>query len=68
MSSLEAVLDVNEKPVTVPRPFLEIVGTPPGRWTVVASPQSPRLPVELAPRYAVCPSCRERLPLGGQPP
>src|SRR5207237_609700 len=33
---LEAVLDVRGARVTVPRPFLEIVGTPPRRWTVVA--------------------------------
>jgi len=33
---LEAVLDVRGGRVTVPRPFLEIVGTPPRRWTVVA--------------------------------
>ena len=58
---LEAVLDVRGARVTVPRPFLEIVGTPPRRWTVVAELRDvSQVPPDWGGRYAVCPNCRER--------
>jgi len=61
---LEAVLDVRGARVTVPRPFLEIVGTPPRRWTVVAELRDvSHVPSAWGGRYAVCPNCRERQPL-----
>jgi hypothetical protein len=61
---LEAVLDVRGGRVTVPRPFLEIVGTPPRRWTVVAELRdASQVPPAWGGRYAVCPNCRERQPL-----
>ena len=66
VSPLEAVVDVDQKPVLLPREYLEIVNTRPSRWTVVQEPErSPRLPSEMSGRYAVCPSCRERMPLRG---
>ena len=62
LTPMEAVLDVNGRPVSVPRPSLQILPTPPSRWTVVARPQSAggRLPMSWGPRYGVCPNCRER--------
>jgi len=67
ISPLEAVVDVDQKPVLLPREYLEIVNTRPSRWTVVQEPErSPRLPSEMSGRYAVCPSCRERMPLRGE--
>ena len=57
----EAVLDINGKPTTFPRPSLEILPTPPSRWAVVPRPtRSARLPLTWGARYAVCPACRER--------
>ena len=65
LASLEAVLDVNRKPVTVPQYMLEVVSTPPAQWTVVPTP---RHAVRLfGAKYAVCPNCRERTRLDGQP-
>ncbi len=68
LTALEAVVDVHGKPVTVPRPFLEIVRTPPRRWTVVSRP--PGTGQRAAGRhtmYAVCPSCRHRMPVRRRP-
>jgi hypothetical protein len=66
-SQLEVVVEVHDKPVLIARPWLELVPVPPPRWTVierlVASPREP----QLGTRYAVCPSCRERVPLAGRP-
>lgn len=57
----DAVLDVNGTLMPVPRPALEILPTPPTRWTVVPRPpHAARLPMSWGPRYAVCPNCRTR--------
>lgn len=65
LTPLEAVLDVNGRPLSVPRPSLQIVPTPPSRWSVVARPPNAggRVPSSWGPRYAVCPNCRERVRL-----
>lgn len=64
VAGLRAVVDVNRTPMPVPRYLLEVVSTPPKRWTVVPTPrQAVGVPGALTPRYAVCPSCRERVPL-----
>ncbi|MGH7530984.1 MAG: hypothetical protein ACREMN_11425 [Gemmatimonadales bacterium] len=61
LTPLEAVVDVNGRPVAVPRPALQIVPTPPTRWSVVARPaHAPRMPLAWGARYGVCPNCRER--------
>jgi hypothetical protein len=61
LTPVEAVLDINGRLTAVPRPSLQIIPTPPSRWTVVARPaRSPRLPATWGPRYGVCPNCRER--------
>ena len=65
----EAVLDVNERPLPVPLRVLEVVSDSPRRWSVVERPKgSLRIPSGMSDTYAVCPNCRERVPLGGTPP
>lgn len=64
----EVVLDVRHKPVNVPRSVVELVGTPPRRWTVVARPaRAVMLPEPWGDHYAVCPSCQNRAPLHSAP-
>ncbi|HEY6155826.1 MAG TPA: hypothetical protein VIV88_00150 [Gemmatimonadales bacterium] len=66
--SLEAILDVNRKPLVVPNYLVQIVSQPPRRWSVVPRPKRAReLPPEWGAHYAVCPSCRERAALLGRP-
>jgi len=69
LTPVEAVLDVNGRPIAVPRPSLQIVPAPPSRWTVVPRPPGAggRLPLTWGPRYGVCPNCRERARLEGRP-
>src|SRR2546430_9177345 len=65
---LQAVLEVRGQPLQVPSAFLQIVETPPRRWTVVPRPDDAvRVPPSWGDHYAVCPSCRERQPLEGRP-
>jgi hypothetical protein len=69
LTAAEAVLDVKGTPVALPRGHLQLSPAPALRWTVVPSPKtSPRFPATWGPRYAVCPNCRDRAPLEGQPP
>src|SRR5688572_1386347 len=64
----EATLDVKGKQVSVDRKALEIVPAPRLRWTVVPSPRNaPRFPSGWGAQYGVCPNCRERASLQGQP-
>jgi hypothetical protein len=65
---LQVVLEVRGQTLQVPAAFLQIIETPPRRWTVVARPDDAvRLPSSWGDRYAVCPSCRERQPIDGHP-
>ena len=64
LGDLEAVIEVNKRPMTVLRAWLEIQQRPPLRWTVVPRAQQGRkTPAELGVQYGVCPSCRSRAPL-----
>lgn len=64
LRDLEAVIEVNRKPVSVLKAVLEIQQRPPLRWTVVPRPEGARrAPAELGQQYGVCPSCRTRAPL-----
>jgi hypothetical protein len=64
VNDLEAILEVNRGMQRVPSFLLQVVSTPPRRWTVVRRPKgATRLAALLGPRYVVCPSCRERTPL-----
>ena len=68
LGPLEVVLEVNHRPLPVSRTLLQIVQTPPSRWTVVPAPRnSVRFPTNWGEAYAVCPGCRERAPLEGKP-
>ncbi len=74
IEGFDAVVDVNRKPVLVVRAFLQISTSPPRRWTVVATPTptptrrtSRASPADVGSHYAVCPSCRDRVPLHGRP-
>lgn len=68
LSSMEAVVDVKGKPVSVPRADLQLSSAPALRWTVVPAPShAPRFPTTWGPKYAVCPNCRDRARLEGAP-
>src|SRR5438034_9505280 len=61
ISPLEAVVDVDQKPVLLPREYVEIVASRPSRWTVVQDPErSPRLPGGMSGRCAARPRRRGR--------
>lgn len=64
---LAALVDVKGKSVPVVRAFLQMSNTPPRKWTVVSRPQNVPRSVQIGERYAVCPSCRDRVPLRGRP-
>ncbi len=64
MRGMNAVVDVNQTWFPVPSYVLEVVSSPPRQWTIVPAPaRSSKVPRALTPRYAVCPSCRERTPV-----
>ena len=63
LGDLEAVIEVNKRPMSVLRAWLEIQQRPPLRWTVVPRPPGRKAPAELGVQYGVCPSCRSRAPL-----
>jgi len=63
VGGLEATVEVGRHPQSVPSFLLQIVTAPPRRWTVVPRPAGAvRMPREWK-RYAVCPSCHERVAL-----
>ena len=61
VSQFEVVVDVNQKAVLVARPYVDVSNIPPSRWTIVDRGG-------LDARYAVCPRCRERVPVADRPP
>lgn len=67
VQGLAAVVDVNRKPVGVIRAFLQLSNLPPRRWTVVPRPRNVPVSIQMGEHYAVCPSCRDRVPLRGHP-
>jgi hypothetical protein len=68
LAPLEAVVDIKGKAVSVPRDAVELAPAPPLRWSVVPSPKAaPRYPRTWGPEYAVCPNCRDRAALVGNP-
>jgi hypothetical protein len=68
LTSTEATVDVKGKPVPVPRGQLQLSPTPGMRWAVVPAPKNaPRFPTTWGTKYAVCPNCRDRAQLQGQP-
>ncbi len=64
----EAVIDVVGERIGVPRSDLEIMSSPPRRWSVVPRPKNlTRFPFPGVEKYGVCPNCRERVPLNQHP-
>ena len=60
----EALLDVNGRPLSVPRPFLQVLPIRPRLWSVVPRPRGAVAPPSSwGPRYGVCPRCAARAPL-----
>lgn len=64
----EVVLDVQWKPVSVPRSLVDVVTERPRRWTTVPRPKDAvRLNEQWGDQYAVCPDCGNRASLEGAP-
>ena len=64
----EAVIQVGERSVSIPRASVQIVPVRPQRWSVVPRPSDAiNMPMSWGSKYAVCPTCGERAPLKGQP-
>jgi hypothetical protein len=61
----EAVLEVDNATVRVPRDSVEITEARPTRWTIVPRPQhADKLPESWGYFYVVCPNCAARAPVG----
>jgi hypothetical protein len=61
LTPLEAIVTVDDKPVTLPLTAVEIRTTPPRAGSIVRpSDGAPRAPVSLRSGYVVCPNCRTR--------
>lgn len=68
LTSVETTVDVRGRPVPVPRAQLQLTSEPTLRWSVVPAPKNaPRFPSSWGPQYGVCPNCRDRAALPGQP-
>ena len=68
LTAADATVDVKGKPVAIPRGQLQLSPEPALRWSVVPSPKnSPRFPLAWGARYAVCPNCRDRAKIEGEP-
>src|SRR3989442_10575356 len=69
VTGLEAVVEVNRRPLAVPSYAIEIVATPPRAWSVVPlPPRASRLAAELGNRYGLCPHCPPPPPLEHRAP
>ncbi len=59
-----AILEVGQRSLNIPRELVQIAVTRPRRWSVVPRPyDAVDLPLAWGSRYAVCPTCRARMPL-----
>jgi hypothetical protein len=63
----EVVLDVQLRPVSVPRSLVEVVDQRPLSWTAVPRPREAVRLREDWDQYAVCPNCGNRASLEGAP-
>jgi hypothetical protein len=63
VTATDAVLNVHQRMVNVPKSILEIATRPSGTWSVVPRPRRSLAPTSWGPRYAVCPQCNARAPL-----
>ena len=63
------IISIHGKKQEFPRHLFEIACSQPSRWTVVADAgNSTRIPPRWSRGYVVCPKCRWRQLLWGQPP
>lgn len=61
LDDLQAVIEVNRRPIGILRAWLEIQQRPPQRWGVVeGSKENRKAPPHLRGTYGVCPNCRAR--------
>jgi hypothetical protein len=64
----DVVLDLHGKNQFFPRAFFEVSTAGPTRWTIVSGAgNSARIPAQWSKGYGVCPSCRWRQLILGQP-
>ena len=64
LTPVEAILEVNQRHLSVPREYLQIVPLRPRMWSVVERPRDAvDLPLSWGSRYAVCPHCSARTSL-----
>src|SRR5205807_2408413 len=64
LAPLDVVLEVNRRPLRVPRPFVQVIPIRPRLWSVVARLRNAAAPPQdWGPRYGVCPRCASRAPL-----
>src|SRR5438552_12338052 len=64
LAPVDVVLDVNRRPLRVPRPFVQVIPIRPRLWSVVARLRNAAAPPQdWGPRYGVCPRCASRAPL-----
>lgn len=63
LTPTDAVLDVHQRMVNVPKSLLEIAPRPASTWAIVPRPRNCRAPTSWGARYAVCPNCHARAPL-----
>jgi len=60
----QVIVDVDHRPATVLREYLEVVNVRPDRWTIVERPSDAAGPAAAwGPSYGVCPHCSHRAPL-----
>lgn len=65
LGAVDGILEVNARPLSVPRAFLQILPFRPTMWSVVprvATAANP--PASWGSTYGVCPRCSTRSPLG----
>jgi hypothetical protein len=59
-----AILDVDQRSISIPRTAVEIVTVRPDQWSVVPRPyDAVDIPVSWGSQYGVCPRCRGRAQL-----
>ncbi len=65
LGPVDGILEVNARPISVPRAFLQILPFRPRMWSVVPRvATAARPPLSWGSTYGVCPSCSARSPLG----
>src|SRR2546428_417513 len=64
LTAVEAVLEVHGRPLSVPRPLLQVLPIRPRMWSVVSRLRGAVTPpASWGARYGVCPRCAARAPL-----